>query len=134
MTRVSDRAVKVVTTRDLSRRTREVIKMVTEEGRSVLVKSRNLPVAMLVPIRPGLLLNEAGGKATSQVIQPSSRDLTDLPSTERAVLGEILNGNSVIDRLCSAVGGAPGDVVLALARLEVKGLVRRTFSGYAPGE
>ena len=128
------RAVEVVSIRELSRQTRKVIGMVTEEGCSVLVKHGNYPVAMLVPLKGALRKFQMEDKGGSQGVAAPSGDLDHLPPLERAVLGEILDGNSVIDRICSALDGAPGDVVLALARLEVKGLVRRTFSGYAPGE
>ena len=140
MIRSTGRAVEVVSIRELSRQTRKVIGMVAEEGRSVLVKHGRHPVAMLVPLRGALRLHTEG-QTGSEGVQTGSEGVSGAPAAldhlapmERSVLTEILNGNSVIDRICSVLGRDPRDVALALARLEVKGMVRRTFSGYVPGD
>ncbi len=105
--------------RDLARDAGRIVRATAQGRGPVLITDRGRALAMLIP-----------GSAEAPPIPDPPEPPPDLSPEERRV-GEVLGDRPVaVDEVVDATELAWGRACLALTRLEIKGLIRKTWAGY----
>ena len=120
---------RVVTVRQLTRDLPAILDVLSTEEAPVTITRRGVPVAELRPVRviPWALteVDVACGSALPDV----DLDALDLSADQRTVLRECREGHIHGDAY-DLLGSNTGRAGLALAHLEIKGLVLKDWGGY----
>ena len=116
----------VVTARDLSRRTRELLDRIERDEKRILVVRANHPVAVIEPVS-ARFLNAVVDEGPPPEIPPE--DLPPIPtdSLQRKIL--LMYSDRRVKTIPTMDEGF-GAVALAVGRLEIARLMRRTGPGY----
>jgi len=117
--------IRVVPLRQLQRYTRSVVDLLREEKQSLLLTDHGEPFALVVPVsRDAEPLQPGSGEA------PLETTLEHLPSDKAAVARAVAEGIMAVDHLLRDTGLTVAQLTLALARLEIKGVIRKRGGGY----
>lgn len=122
-------ALEKISIRELSRQPKKTFERVQARGQTLLVTNHGHPIALLVPLR-------TGPASHTTVLEPEpcfdEATLSRLSPVQRKIVEGVADGCRNAERLALKIGEPANDVLMDLSRLEIEGLVRRTFSGYEP--
>ena len=121
-----------VSTRELSRRTRAVLDR-AEGGETLLVTRDGRAVAVVIPLPT---MGRIVSAVQDELPEPDpfeGVDLEALDENEKTLLQELDKRPRAIDSLTHLLDHDAPAVAIALSKLELKGLCRKTFAGYVRG-
>ena len=120
---------KVVTARELARRTAALLDEVQSEGAPVLVTRNGLPAATIhpiddAPLRPFFVRGADSGDTDE--VDVGEQSLDDI--AQDVLLG--VRRRLAFDDIVATSGRSASDVTMALARLEIGRLISKQLGGY----